>query len=335
MPPLRVLVVDDSVVIRKMISDILSEDPELEVAGSASDGKIALSKIIHLSPDLVTLDIEMPVLNGLETLAEIRKISPHLPVIMFSTLTERGAGATLEALALGASDYVTKPSNTMSTDEARQKIRTEMIPKIKALCRRFSFQPGAGSESGAKSGSQASSAAAQRQRCQSRLAPRGDSAGSGARIAENRNRGHRHFHRRTQRTGRGIARNSERPASADRHRAAHATDIYADAGGKAFFALCDQGARRNRRCAARVRTCVDRARRFSYDRCAPRYGVAAASESSRAGKLVPAGGGRFISIGGRNLRRRHFGGGDDWNGIGRNARRAAHSRIGRGSDRAG
>jgi two-component system chemotaxis response regulator CheB len=136
MPPLRVLVVDDSVVIRKMISDILSQDPELEVAGSASDGKIALSMILQLSPDLVTLDIEMPVLNGLETLAEIRKILPDLPVIMFSTLTERGAGSTLEALSLGASDYVTKPSNTMSTDEARQRIRTEMIPKIKALCRR-------------------------------------------------------------------------------------------------------------------------------------------------------------------------------------------------------
>ena len=135
MPALRILVVDDSVVIRQMTSQILAEDPELAIAGVAGDGKIALAKIDQVSPDLVTLDVEMPVMNGLETLAEIRKRQPKLPVIMFSTLTERGAGATIEALSLGASDYVTKPSNTMNQEEARQRIRAELIPKIKALCR--------------------------------------------------------------------------------------------------------------------------------------------------------------------------------------------------------
>jgi two-component system, chemotaxis family, protein-glutamate methylesterase/glutaminase len=135
MPALRILVVDDSVVIRQMTSQILVEDPELAIAGVAGDGKIALAKIDQVSPDLVTLDVEMPVMNGLETLAEIRKRQPKLPVIMFSTLTERGAGATIEALSLGASDYVTKPSNTMNQEEARQRIRAELIPKIKALCR--------------------------------------------------------------------------------------------------------------------------------------------------------------------------------------------------------
>jgi two-component system chemotaxis response regulator CheB len=136
MSSLRILVVDDSVVIRQMISQILAEDSELTVAGVAGDGKIALAKIQHSMPDLVTLDVEMPVMDGLETLAEIRKLYPKLPVVMFSTLTERGAGATLEALSLGASDYVTKPSNTMSREDARQRIRAELIPKIKALCRR-------------------------------------------------------------------------------------------------------------------------------------------------------------------------------------------------------
>jgi two-component system, chemotaxis family, protein-glutamate methylesterase/glutaminase len=139
MPALRILVVDDSVVIRQMISQILTEDAELAVAGVAGDGKIALAKIPQTTPDLVTLDVEMPVMNGLETLAEIRKLYPKLPVVMFSTLTERGATATIEALSLGASDYVTKPSNTMSQDEARQRIRAELIPKIKALCRKQSF----------------------------------------------------------------------------------------------------------------------------------------------------------------------------------------------------
>jgi two-component system, chemotaxis family, protein-glutamate methylesterase/glutaminase len=131
---MRVLIVDDSVVIRKILADTLAEDSEIQVVGTASDGHIALAKIAQLNPDLVTLDVEMPVMNGLETLAEVRKLYPKLPVIMFSTLTERGASATLDALALGASDYATKPSNTGSPEVAIESIRHELIPKIKALC---------------------------------------------------------------------------------------------------------------------------------------------------------------------------------------------------------
>jgi two-component system chemotaxis response regulator CheB len=134
MTPIRILVVDDSVVIRRLLSDTLSGDRALAVVGVASDGRIALAKIPLLKPDLITLDIEMPVMNGLETLAAIRKLYPKLPVIMFSTLTERGAAATLDALALGASDYATKPSNTGSPTVALERIRIELIPKIKALC---------------------------------------------------------------------------------------------------------------------------------------------------------------------------------------------------------
>jgi two-component system chemotaxis response regulator CheB len=135
MARIRILIVDDSVVIRRMLSDTLSGDPALEVAGVASDGRIALAKISLLKPDLITLDVEMPVMDGLETLAALRKLYPKLPVIMFSTLTERGATATLDALSLGASDYVTKPSNTGSAAIAMERIRSELIPKIKALCR--------------------------------------------------------------------------------------------------------------------------------------------------------------------------------------------------------
>src|SRR6202166_1696432 len=130
----RILVVDDSVVIRKVLSETLSGDRGLEVVGVASDGRIALAKLPLLKPDLVTLDIEMPVMNGLETLAEIRKLHPKLPVIMFSTLTEHGARATLDALSLGASDYATKPSNTGNYAVSIERIRAELIPKIKALC---------------------------------------------------------------------------------------------------------------------------------------------------------------------------------------------------------
>ena len=134
MTPIRILVVDDSVVIRKLLSDTLSVDRSLLVVGVASDGRIALAKIPLLKPDLIMLDIEMPVMNGLETLAALRKLYPKLPVIMFSTLTERGAVATLDALSLGASDYATKPSNTGSPAVAIERIRAELIPKIKALC---------------------------------------------------------------------------------------------------------------------------------------------------------------------------------------------------------
>ncbi|MBI3474316.1 MAG: chemotaxis response regulator protein-glutamate methylesterase [Acidobacteria bacterium] len=134
MASIRILVVDDSVVIRKLLSDTLAGDKAFEVVGTASDGHIALSKIPVLKPDLVTLDIEMPVMDGLQTLAAIRKLYPRLPVIMFSTLTERGAAATLEALSLGASDYATKPSNTGSPTIAIERIQSELIPKIKVLC---------------------------------------------------------------------------------------------------------------------------------------------------------------------------------------------------------
>jgi two-component system chemotaxis response regulator CheB len=126
--------VDDSVVIRRLLSDTLSGDRALEVVGTAGDGHIALAKIPLLKPDLITLDVEMPVMDGLETLAALRKLYSKLPVIMFSTLTERGAAATLDALSLGASDYATKPSHAGSSAVAIERVRAELIPKIKALC---------------------------------------------------------------------------------------------------------------------------------------------------------------------------------------------------------
>ncbi|MBK7876652.1 MAG: chemotaxis response regulator protein-glutamate methylesterase [Planctomycetes bacterium] len=132
---IRVLVVDDAVVVRKLVCDLLAQDPELEVCGYASNGRLALAKIPQVNPDLITLDVEMPELDGLATLRELRKTWPKLPVIMFSTLTEHGASATLEALASGASDYVTKPSNTGSFGTAMERVRDELVPRIKSLCR--------------------------------------------------------------------------------------------------------------------------------------------------------------------------------------------------------
>ena len=127
------LVVDDSVVVRRLVTRVLEEDPGIEVVGSAANGRIALAKVGQLQPDVVTLDIEMPELDGLATLAELRPRWPRLPVIMFSTLTERGAEATLEALSLGASDYVTKPTGLHNAAEAMATVKAELLPRIKAL----------------------------------------------------------------------------------------------------------------------------------------------------------------------------------------------------------
>lgn len=133
MPEIRILVVDDAVVVRQLLSKILSSDPLLAVVGVAANGRIALAKIPQVNPDLIVLDLEMPEMDGLETLAAIRQRYPRLPVIVFSAVTERGAVATLEALALGATDYATKPAST-SKDEAIAYVRQQLLPKIKGLC---------------------------------------------------------------------------------------------------------------------------------------------------------------------------------------------------------
>jgi len=132
---IRVLVVDDSVVMRRVLSDVVASDPELEMAGYAANGRIALNLLEQVSPDVVTLDVEMPVMDGLATLKAMRAGRCQVPVIMFSTLTERGAEATIDSLALGASDYVSKPTGLGSYEAARERIRDALIPKIKALCR--------------------------------------------------------------------------------------------------------------------------------------------------------------------------------------------------------
>jgi two-component system chemotaxis response regulator CheB len=130
MPRIRVLIVDDSVVVRRLVADVVSSDPGCEVVGTAANGKIALAKIVQVNPDVVTMDIEMPEMDGLETLVALRKTHPRLPVIMFSTLTERAAAATLKALTLGANDYVTKPSAT-SVAAASQQLREQLLAKVR------------------------------------------------------------------------------------------------------------------------------------------------------------------------------------------------------------
>ncbi len=134
MRKIRILVVDDSVVVRRALCRELSKDPAVEVVGTAPNGRVALAKVALTTPDLVTLDVEMPEMNGLEMLAALRKTHPLLPVVMFSVFTKPGSAITLDALAFPAVDYVTKPSFGAHTDVALKVINEDLLPKIKMLC---------------------------------------------------------------------------------------------------------------------------------------------------------------------------------------------------------
>lgn len=128
----RVLVVDDSVVARRVLTEILTEGG-FEVVGAAASGPIALQKIPRLQPDVVTLDLEMPEMDGLDTLSAIRERHPSVRVIMVSNHTERGASATVEALFRGASDYVTKAFRAATPEDARRELREQLLPKLASL----------------------------------------------------------------------------------------------------------------------------------------------------------------------------------------------------------
>ncbi|RKD34456.1 protein-glutamate methylesterase/protein-glutamine glutaminase [Thermohalobacter berrensis] len=133
---IKVLVVDDSVFMRKLISDILNEDEILEVVDTAKNGKEALGKIKELSPDVITLDIEMPIMDGITTLKHIVNDFKK-PVVMLSSLTKEGAEATLKALEIGAVDFITKPTNIfkVGADEKKKEIiqKVKISSKVKIL----------------------------------------------------------------------------------------------------------------------------------------------------------------------------------------------------------
>lgn len=130
---LRVLVVDDTIVYRKAVSDIIEEIPGVELAGVAHNGKIAIAKIKSLKPDVLTLDIEMPQMNGIEVLAELKKHYPDVGAIMLSTLTTEGSHMTMRALDLGAFDFILKPQSSSNQAEGKKEIRAALEPILKAF----------------------------------------------------------------------------------------------------------------------------------------------------------------------------------------------------------
>ncbi len=134
----RVLVVDDSALVRQLLTDLLSADPGIEVVGAAADPLIAREKIKQLEPDVLTLDVEMPRMDGLTFLQNLMRLHP-MPVVMVSSLTESGAQVTLDALALGAVDFVTKPKLDIQrgltgyASELREKVRNAARARVARL----------------------------------------------------------------------------------------------------------------------------------------------------------------------------------------------------------
>src|SRR5690242_13962599 len=135
---IRVLIVDDSALVRSLLTDILRADPGIEVVGSASDAHVAREKIKQLNPDVLTLDVEMPKMDGITFLKNLMRLRP-MPVVMVSSLTERGADVTLDALAIGAVDYLSKPKIDLAatlkdySEELIEKIKVAAKASVRAL----------------------------------------------------------------------------------------------------------------------------------------------------------------------------------------------------------
>lgn len=129
----RLLIVDDSAVTRSWLRAVVASDTSVEVVGTAADGAAALAAVEDLRPDMILLDVDMPVLDGLRTLRMLREGGHALPVIMCSSLTRHGARITIEALAAGASDYVAKPTGQVDSASAIRLLAAELLPKIQAL----------------------------------------------------------------------------------------------------------------------------------------------------------------------------------------------------------
>lgn len=128
---IQVLIVEDSILVRKQLTEIINSDPELEVCATAPNGKIALGKIHYFNPDIMTIDLEMPEMNGKELLYQVKKNYSDLPVIVVSSTTYSGASDTLDCLNLGASDFITKPEGISEKKEITAYLTDTLNPKLK------------------------------------------------------------------------------------------------------------------------------------------------------------------------------------------------------------
>lgn len=128
--PIRVMLCDDSATMRRLIKEAIEHEPRIRVVAQARNGQDALRQLDDVNPDAVILDVEMPVMDGIDTAKGIRKRNRKLPIIMFSSLTSRGAEATLDALQAGANDFCTKPTSSGHVSKAIEQVRRELTPKL-------------------------------------------------------------------------------------------------------------------------------------------------------------------------------------------------------------
>ena len=138
--PVRVVVIDDSITMRTVYRNLLSGGGDIVLAGEAQDGPSGLKLVQERQPDLVLLDVNMPGMNGLDVLSQLHAMAPRLPVVMCSTLTQRGAAFTLDALFRGAADYVPKPVAQGAAGAAMEEFRALLLHRIRALCLRLPIE---------------------------------------------------------------------------------------------------------------------------------------------------------------------------------------------------
>ncbi|MEZ5410339.1 MAG: chemotaxis-specific protein-glutamate methyltransferase CheB [Acidimicrobiales bacterium] len=143
MKPIRMVVIDDSKAVRKIISAAVETDPDIQIVGEAGNGQEGHELVRQVRPDVVSVDVEMPVMDGLDCVSHIRQFDRAVPIIMFSAFTKAGSRAVMEALARGATDYQLKPTGVDGYTDAIARLRTELVPKIRALGRAGSPAPAA------------------------------------------------------------------------------------------------------------------------------------------------------------------------------------------------
>lgn len=141
---IRVLIADDSTVTRRLLEEAIAGEPDLELAGSVRNGEEALVAFRQHAPDVVLLDVEMPVISGVDAQRTISSLNPRVPVLMFSAATQRAAAGALEALAAGASDLVLRTAGTGHVDRALAQIRTDVIPQLRSWGRRYQLTQAVG-----------------------------------------------------------------------------------------------------------------------------------------------------------------------------------------------
>jgi chemotaxis response regulator CheB len=220
---IRILVVDDTVVFRRIVCDALASLPGVEVVGTAANGKLALARMAALEPDLVTLDIEMPEMNGIEVLEAMGPAGLKAGIIVLSSLTVQGGEMTVRSLELGAFDFLTKPEGGRPAANLAH-LREQLLPMIRAFERRRDIRAMLRGNSGRPPGPD--------------VEPKRPAAGAGEPEMVRRPRtriptgSDRRVHRRARRPGRPAAEAPGGPGRPSDHRAAHAGAFYRAAGGE-------------------------------------------------------------------------------------------------------